>query len=95
MRPTVQRLGLGSLLVRSGLRILAESGVELAFVYGDPDYYGRFGFRPATPLGLIAPQPIPAHYADAWMYLDIAPTQTNTRRGTVRCSTTLEDPAYW
>ncbi len=42
--PDLQRRGIGSVLIRAGLRMLADKGVSLAFVLGDPAYYTRFGY---------------------------------------------------
>lgn len=39
-----QKRGIGSALVECGMRQLSAMGVNLVFVYGDPKYYGRFGF---------------------------------------------------
>jgi putative acetyltransferase len=50
--PERQRSGLGSLLVRAGLVACRERGEGVVFVLGHPEYYPRFGFRPAGPLGL-------------------------------------------
>ena len=58
--PVAQGLGIGSALVRTGLARLERSGVQLVFVLGDPEYYGRFGFEPAGPLGLEPPYALPA-----------------------------------
>ena len=49
--------GIGGSLINEGLKQLAASGVELVFVLGDPDYYRKFGFRPAKVLGYEAPYP--------------------------------------
>ena len=40
-----QKQGIGSELIKCGLQQLRDVGVHLVFVYGDPNYYGRFGFR--------------------------------------------------
>ena len=53
--PTRQRAGIGSALVRKALRIADERGEPLVLVLGHPAYYPRFGFRPASDLG-IGPQ---------------------------------------
>ncbi|MEV6597822.1 N-acetyltransferase [Actinoplanes sp. NPDC051346] len=45
--PEWQRGGIGSALVRAGLRQLDERGVPLVFLEGDPRYYSRLGFSPA------------------------------------------------
>ncbi len=53
--PSHQRQGIGSALVREGLRRLAESGTDLVVVLGEPAYYGRFGFTPAMTDKLATP----------------------------------------
>lgn len=55
--PTHQRTGVGSALVRSGLRRLGERGVPGCVVLGDPAYYRRFGFAPHRSLTLPGPPP--------------------------------------
>lgn len=44
--PSYQQKGIGTALVRQGLKHLQEAGFDLAIVLGDTDYYGRFGFTP-------------------------------------------------
>lgn len=46
VRPEYQRRGIGSMLVRDGLRIARESGDRIVIVLGDPAFYERFGFKP-------------------------------------------------
>jgi putative acetyltransferase len=46
--PDRQRQGIGSLLVRGGLRILRDQGCPFVIVLGHPGYYPRFGFEPAS-----------------------------------------------
>ncbi len=46
--PTHQRQGIGADLVKAGLKICQEHNARLIAVLGDPDYYGRFGFEPAS-----------------------------------------------
>lgn len=43
--PSLQRSGVGSMLIKDGLDRLAAYGAQGCVVLGDPDYYGRFGFR--------------------------------------------------
>jgi putative acetyltransferase len=42
--PGLQGRGVGSALVRHGLKALAERAEPLVFLEGDPAYYSRFGF---------------------------------------------------
>jgi putative acetyltransferase len=53
--PEWQRRGIGSALVRHGLRELEGRGVPLVFLEGDPRYYSRLGFRPAGEHGFRKP----------------------------------------
>jgi len=51
--PGFQRLAVGSQLCRRGLEVCAEIGEPLVFMLGHPEYYPRFGFVAARPLGLF------------------------------------------
>ena len=53
VRPGHQRHGIGSQLIRDGLRRCAERGYEFVVLVGDPNYYGRFGFVPGERYGLM------------------------------------------
>jgi len=43
--PPHQRMGIGAALIRRGLDHLRSAGAEGCVVLGEPQYYGRFGFR--------------------------------------------------
>ena len=53
--PEWQKQGVGSGLVRLGLEILAERGVPVVFLEGDPGYYSRLGFAAGGDLGFRKP----------------------------------------
>lgn len=55
VRPAYHRKGVGSALVRAGLRAMTERGVPLVFLEGSPGYYPRFGFAPGGELGFRKP----------------------------------------
>ena len=55
--PEHQRNRIGSALVEEALRRADERGEPLVLVLGHPTYYPRFGFRPASELGLFPPDP--------------------------------------
>ena len=57
IRPDHQHSGVGSSLIRAGLKRLVELGARGCVLVGDPDYYQRFGFRSHP--GLIMPD-VPA-----------------------------------
>jgi putative acetyltransferase len=50
--PEYQCFGIGSWLVIRGLDRLRAAGVPGVVVLGNPAFYGRFGFQPASRLGL-------------------------------------------
>lgn len=87
--------GIGGALICEGLKRLASSGVELVFVLGHPDYYRKFGFRPAGALGLEAPYPIPDEHQDAWMVQALTSGVIGSVQGTVRCAAVLDQPRHW
>jgi putative acetyltransferase len=57
--PQYQRQGIGSRLVREGLRECLRMGGEAVVVLGHPEYYPRFGFVPASGKGLRCEYPVP------------------------------------
>jgi putative acetyltransferase len=61
--PAHQRQGIGSRLVREGLRLCAEAGHRIVVVVGHPDYYPRFGFSAQRAERLKAPISGPAFMA--------------------------------
>ncbi|MCA9117224.1 MAG: N-acetyltransferase [Planctomycetaceae bacterium] len=50
--PEFQRQGIGSQLIEAGLERCRGLGAELVVVLGEPGYYSRFGFEPASRFGL-------------------------------------------
>ena len=52
VRPDAQSLGIGSRLIREGLRLCKELGYDYCVVLGGPRYYQRFGFEKASPFGI-------------------------------------------
>lgn len=93
--PETQSLGVGGQLIKEGLKQLKETGVELVFVLGHPDYYPRYGFKPAGELGYEAPYPIPEAHAGAWMVQALCPDVIGRVRGKVQCSDVLNQPEHW
>lgn len=57
--------GIGSALMREGLRRAVQLGFRAALLVGDPAYYGRFGFRQSTELGIRNADGIPDVYVQA------------------------------
>ncbi len=90
--PAWQKQGIGSAIVRAGLRRLADEGVNRVFVLGDPAYYGRFGFLPES---LIEPPfSLPAEYDGAWQSQNLGGT-TMSRAGKLSVPPQWLQPALW
>ena len=59
--PDVQRRGVGAALLRHAVAAADERGAPAVFLEGDPTYYSRQGWRPASELGVAPASPrIPA-----------------------------------
>lgn len=93
--PDAQSKGVGSKLIKEGLRQLKDSGVALVFVLGHPDYYPRCGFTTAGVLGFEAPYPIPDEHAGAWMVQALKEGVIGNVKGKVQCSDVLNQPQHW
>ncbi|MHC4079739.1 MAG: GNAT family N-acetyltransferase [Planctomycetota bacterium] len=78
--PEHQRRGVGSALARAGLDACRRRSHFVVFVLGHPDYYPRFGFRPAPPLGLRFRS---AEYDPAFMVAELVPGALAGRTGWV------------
>ncbi len=90
--PDRQRQGVGSALVREGLRQLRCEGVTVVYVLGDPAYYGRLGFAPER--SVTPPYPLPDEWTDAWQSLQLGSTMT-APSGRLRLPERWLDPALW
>jgi len=88
----MQRQGIGSAMIRSGLQRLTEDGVVQIFVLGDPGYYGRFGFRSDD--HIATPFPIPGPWREAWQSMCLQLRQA-LPSGTLTVPTPWQDPSLW
>ena len=68
--PEFQNQGIGSELVRHGLRESKRLGHNIVIVVGHPGYYPRFGFVQARAKGLEVPFKVPD---EAFMVLELIP----------------------
>jgi len=57
VRPDLQRQGIGAALMASVIASAEQRGEPAIVLLGDPDYYGHFGFVPASGLGIGSPGP--------------------------------------
>lgn len=93
VRPGFQKRGIGSKLVESGRQQLTQMGVHILFVYGDPGYYGRFGFG-AEPADRYIP-PYRLQYPFGWQAIVLNGFNIESTSRNVHCVASLCDPALW
>jgi len=84
--PALQGTGIGSALVRTGLRQLEDRDVRLVCVLGDPAFYGRLGFLPES--SIRPPFRLPAEYDGAWQSQNLGDVAAP-------CSGVLSVPEQW
>lgn len=65
VRPDRQRAGVSSALMHAVLAAAEARDETLVALLGDPAYYRRFGLRPASDVGIAAPDPQWGHYFQA------------------------------
>jgi predicted N-acetyltransferase YhbS/predicted enzyme related to lactoylglutathione lyase len=70
--PQYQRQGIGGRLNEEGKRRLENSGCPFIIVLGHPEYYPRFGFRPASTHGVRCEWEVPD---DVFMLLILDPVR--------------------
>ena len=87
--PEQQGRGVGSALVREGLRECRRRGREVVFVLGHAEYYPRFGFRTAGPLGVTCEFPAPEEF---FMVAELTPGALAGRAGLVRYRPEFRNP---
>lgn len=68
--PAYQGQGIGSGLVQIGLKLCREKGVDAVFLVGEPDFYARFGFGPASDSGIGCEFDVPNAY---WLVKELRP----------------------
>ncbi|MGV6810391.1 MAG: GNAT family N-acetyltransferase [bacterium] len=98
-----QRQGIGTKLVEYGKQVLVDLGVKRLFVYGDPNYYGKFGF--STEQAVHYQPPYPLQYPQGWQALllnhldDLShgetPTDITKITTTITCIEPLCDARLW
>lgn len=83
VHPNFQNKGIGSKLVNEGLKKANECGFNSVIVVGHPNYYSRFGFKPASNWNIRLPMEIPD---EAFMAIELKPD------GLKDCSGIVEYP---
>ena len=66
--PSYQRKGIGSLLMNCSIEKARQLGYKAIFIFGNPEYYKRFGFRNTREYNIQTPS---GEYFDAFMALEL------------------------
>ena len=88
-----QGKGIGQALLRFGLSEMRKHGVDVAFTYGDPAYYGKVGFVPITEDMARAPQSL--SMPQGWLAQSLTDAQLTPFKGPSRCVAALDAPQFW
>ena len=91
--PKHQKKWIGSNLIKSGIDILTENGVGVVLVYGDPDYYGRFGFKAEIGLSFVPPYSL--QYPFGWTGMMLNETSIPEQPIHFDCVAALSKPELW
>jgi predicted N-acetyltransferase YhbS len=76
--PSYQRMGVGSLLLDDSIERVRSLGYLAVVIFGNPDYYHRFGFRDAKNYGITTSQ---GENLDAFMVLEVQKGGLNGVKG--------------
>jgi putative acetyltransferase len=80
VHPDYQKKGIGSELIREGLKRAKDMGYVSVIVVGHPEYYPKFGFRKASKYDIQAPFDVPD---DAFLALELIEGALKKIRGVV------------
>ncbi len=90
--PGSQHEGVGTALVEAAITLARESGEVGMLVFGDPAFYGRFGFVQAGPSGIRTPYPAEPEWG--WQVLELAPGILGAP-GVLQVAAPLDAPEMW
>jgi predicted N-acetyltransferase YhbS len=88
-----QGQGIGQKLLRQGLNVLRDAGVDVAMTYGDPNYYQKVGFQPVSEDD--APAPFKLQFPHGWLGQSLTDRPWSALSGPSYCVPALNDPVFW
>ena len=91
--PEHQKQGVGSNLINAGIEMLTKDGVGVLLVYGDPAYYGRFGFKEEIGYSFLPPYTLQYPFGWTGMMLNDTPVPENSIE--FQCVAALSKPDLW
>jgi putative acetyltransferase len=88
-----QGKGIGQKLIDFGLNTLKKNGVELAFTYGDPNFYAKVGFSPIAERLIKAP--LTLTYPEGWLAQSLVSNKVEPITGNSHCVDAFNKPEIW
>lgn len=88
-----QGKGIGQKLINYGLDTLKVNGVELAFTYGDPNFYSKVGFSHIAEKSVKAP--LKLTYPEGWLGQSLVNDVIEPITGSSYCVEALNKPELW
>lgn len=79
--PEFQKMGIGGQLIHAGHQKAVELGFQSVILIGHPEYYPRFGYKPASTWGIKSPIPLPSD--DVFMAVELSDGSLSGVSGTV------------
>ena len=93
VKPEYQKRQIGSKLIESGMERLSKMGVNVLFVYGDPNYYGQFGFNADLASGYLPPYEL--QYPFGWQAIILNEGVFTESTVKISCVDPLNDAELW
>ena len=91
--PEHQKQGVGSNLVNAGIDMLTEDDANVLLVYGDPAYYGRFGFKEEIGHSFVPPYTL--QYPFGWTGMMLNDSLVPEQPLQFDCVAALSKPELW
>ncbi|MGD1898769.1 MAG: GNAT family N-acetyltransferase [Phormidesmis sp.] len=91
--PDYQKRRIGTKLVESGIQQLSKIETDILFVYGDPKYYGRFGFSVEAAEPYIPPYKL--QYPFGWQAVALRDYKARRTSASLVVVPSLSNPALW
>lgn len=88
VRPEKQGKGIGSALIKAGLRGSKELGYGAVIVLGHKGYYPRFGFIPSVKYGIGCEYEVPP---EAFMVIELVPGYLRGAEGIIKYHPAFKD----
>ncbi|MGF1735797.1 GNAT family N-acetyltransferase [Photobacterium satsumensis] len=88
-----QGKGIGQALIKFGLDTLQQQGIDLAFTYGDPNFYSKIGFECITEQQFKAPLPLSQPHG--WLAQSLTAQPLEPIAGNSSCVAAFNKPEMW